>query len=190
MRKTALMCLCLAGHLAFTSSTVRTEAKIELAIEKRIPELRRWAADPTVVQTVKRANAQARSLPDIREIDKQWQSTGGVDDFMRSLMTNAGSEKLRSLRSTLPEIAEAFVTDRRGANAAMTHKTSDYWQGDEAKFTKAIAGSRSDYHVEPVSFDESIQAYAVQIALAVYDDGNAIGVMVVTLNLEMLEQEQ
>jgi hypothetical protein len=75
-----------------------------------------------------------------------------------------------------------------GANAAMTNKTSDYWQGDEAKFTKAISGGRNSYHVDPVSFDESIQAYAVQIALPVFDQGAAIGVLVATLNLEKLER--
>jgi C4-dicarboxylate-specific signal transduction histidine kinase len=44
--------------------------------------------------------------------------------------------------------------------------------------------------LDPVSFDESIQAYALQIALPIYDGGTAIGVIVVTLNLERLEEEQ
>ena len=105
-------------------------------------------------------------------------------------MTNKCAEKLRALRSNMPEIAEAFVTDRHGANVAMTNKTSDYWQGDEDKFTKAIAGSRNSYHLDPVGFDESIQAYAVQIALPVYDEGRAIGVLVATLNLEKLGEGQ
>ena len=90
----------------------------------------------------------------------------------------------------MPEIAEVFVTDRRGANIAMTNKTSDYWQGDEDKFTMAFSRGRRAYHLDPVSFDESIQAYAVQIALPIYDGDTAIGIIVVTLNLERLEEEQ
>ena len=109
---------------------------------------------------------------------------------LAGLMTNACAERLRQLRSGRPEIAEAFVTDRLGANIAMTNKTSDYWQGDEAKFTKAFAGGKDGYHLEPVTFDESIQAYAVQIAVPVWDQGSVAGVMVLTINLEKLERNQ
>jgi hypothetical protein len=143
-----------------------------------------------VVRTVKKANAENRPTPEIKKIDERWQSTAGTNDFMRSLMTNTCAERLRALRADMPEIAEAFVTDRQGANVAMTNKTSDYWQGDEDKFTKAIIGSRNFYHLDPVGFDESIQAYAVQIALPIYDGGRAIGVLVATLNLEKLGERQ
>ena len=106
---------------------------------------------------------------------------------MRSLMTSPCAERLRTLRANLPEIAEAFVTDGLGANVAMTNKTSDFWQGDEAKFTRAMSGNRRSYHIDPVRFDESIQAYAVQIALPIFGGQAPIGVLVVTLNLEKLE---
>jgi hypothetical protein len=164
--------------------------KIQSAVETRIPKLRRWAGDPTVVSAIEKVNAENRSAARIKAIDKQWQSTSGIVDFMRSLMTNRCAERLRALRSAMPEIAEAFVTDRQGANVAMTNKTSDYWQGDEDKFTKAIIGSKNSFHLDPVGFDESIQAYAVQVALPVYSGGRAIGVLVATLNLEMLGEGQ
>ena len=60
--------------------------------------------------------------------------------------------------------------------------------GPSDKFTKTVAGGKNFYHIDPVGFDESIQAYAVQIALPVYDASKAGGVMIVTLNLEKLEE--
>lgn len=38
--------------------------------------------------------------------------------------------------------SEAFVTDAKGANVAAYPATSDYWQGDEDKFTKAFASGK------------------------------------------------
>ena len=187
---TGAWALCLSFSGFFGLSIEGVDSKIQTAVETRIPKLRSWAGDPTVVRTVEKANAENRSAAEIEEIDVRWQSTAGIDDFMRSLMTNSCAERLRALRSGMPEIAEAFVTDRRGANVAMTNKTSDYWQGDEDKFTKTIIGSRSSYHLDPVGFDESIQAYAVQVALPVYNEGRAIGVLVATLNLEKLGEGQ
>ncbi len=189
MKRMFFTCLsvifCLSPTKAFTQGA---DSAILDEVDKRIPTLREWAKDPVILTTLRKANARQRSTSSIQELDARWQSTAGLDAFMRSILDNPAAERLRSLRSKLPEISEAFLTDRLGANAAMTNKTSDYWQGDEAKFTKAIRGGRNSYHVDPVSFDESIQAYAVQIALPVFDQGVAIGVLVVTLNLEELER--
>ncbi len=189
MKRMFLTCLSVILCLTLTKAFAQVvDSVLQDEVEKRIPTLRQWAKDPVILTTLRKANTRQRSTSSIQEIDARWQSTAGIDEFMRSILTNPAAERLRSLQPKLPEISEAFLTDRLGANAAMTNKTSDYWQGDEAKFTKAIRGGRNSYHVDPVSFDESIQAYAVQIALPVFDQGVAIGVLVVTLNLEKLER--
>lgn len=164
-------------------SAGRTDSRLQNAVEKKIPLLQQWTLDPIIVGAIKRANARPRSTRTITEIDKRWQSTPGTDPLVRSLMTNDCAMRLRALQSALSATAEAFVTDRLGATVAMTHKTSDFWQGDEDKFTKALAGRRGSYHIDPPRFDE---APAIQIALPVFDAGTAIGVMVVTLDREKL----
>jgi hypothetical protein len=191
MKKTATYFLLFIAVLACaypsTALEQRIDPRVREEVDKRLKVFRKWAADPILVQTIRKANARPQSSEIIKDIDEKWQSTSGIDEFMRSLLENSCAERLRSYRSGLPEIAEAFVTDRTGANIAMTNKTSDYWQGDETKFTKAFSGGGA-HHIDPVSFDESIQAYAVQIALPVMASGEAIGVLVLTLNLEKLER--
>jgi len=49
----------------------------------------------------------------------------------------------------------------------MTNKTSDYWQGDEAKFTESFKGGSGAVHIGDVEFDQSAQAYLVQISVPV-----------------------
>lgn len=180
----------LAFLLASSAGNGQPVSPIQAAVEKRISALLQWAADPIVRTSISRANARPRPMSVIKEIDELWQTTVGIDDFMRSLLTNECAERLKTLRSSLPEISEIFVTDASGANVAMTNKTSDFWQGDEPKFLNGLTPGKRGYHVDLVGFDESIQAYAVQIAVPIQDKGTAIGVMVLTLNLEMLNEER
>ena len=49
----------------------------------------------------------------------------------------------------------------------MTDKTSDYWQGDEAKFKKSFNGGAGAVFVDDVSFDKSSQTYSVQVSVPV-----------------------
>lgn len=170
-----------------TASGLEQSDDLKAEIRKRVPIVQRWAADPTVVATVRRANAQSPTMRDVEQLDQRWRATSGTDSFMRGLLDNACSERLRSLGSRTPELGEAFVTDRLGANVAMTQKTSDYWQGDETKFKAAFTNRTGAFHIGPVIFDESIQAYAVQVSVPVLDADTAIGVLVVTLNLERMQ---
>lgn len=156
-------------------------------IRKRVPLVQRWAADPVVIRAVRRANTENPSMQEVESRDRRWQATSGTDEFMRAMLENSCSDRLRALGARTPELGEAFVTDQLGANVAMTQKTSDYWQGDEEKFTAAFTNRASAFHIDPVSFDDSIQAYAVQISVPVLDGGRAIGVLVVTLNLERMQ---
>ncbi len=59
-------------------------------------------------------------------------------------------------------LGEVFVTNKYGANAALTSKTSDFFQGDEPWWQHA-----KDYgtYVGPIQYDESTKLYAVDLAI-------------------------
>ena len=107
---------------------------------------------------------------------------------MSLLMSNAAAAELRKLESSKPYFNEIFIMDNQGANVAMTNKTSDYWQGDEAKFTQAFAKGRGAIHYGEVSFDTSAQAYLIQVSVPIIDGTRAIGVLTAGINLDLLEK--
>ena len=78
--------------------------------------------------------------------------------------------------------------DNQGANVAMTNKTSDYWQGDEDKFTNAYKGGAGGVDISKSKFDDSAKAYLVQISVPVVDGGTVIGALCVGINLDELEK--
>ena len=145
------------------------------AIKNLAPKLQKWASSSEVISAVKAQNAKNVSLDKIKEIDKKWMETSGVDDFMKDILSNSCSEYLKKLRKENPFIVEAFAMDNKGANVSMTNKTSDYWQGDEDKFTKSYNNGNGTVHFGKLSFDESSQAYVIQVSVPVVDGGKTIG---------------
>jgi hypothetical protein len=169
------------------SERQKADDELQAEVEARTAIVEQWASDPLVVQAVRDANATLRTMGEIELIDTRWQATTGVDEFIGNVIGHPAAERLRELRVSNPELQEAFVTDRLGANVASTNKTSDFYQGDEAKFQEAYNDGVGAVHIGTISRDESIQSFSIPIGVPVMDDGRAIGVLVVTVNAEKLK---
>jgi hypothetical protein len=76
-------------------------------------------------------------------------------------------------------IGEFFVVDAKGGNVAQTQLTSDWFQGDEDKFTK-VAGKKDAWADEPKR-DDTIGKSGVQVSVPLWDKDAFIGVAVVTV---------
>ena len=95
-------------------ATQKADPELQAEVEARITIVERWASEPIVVQAVREANENMRSMSEIEQIDTRWQETRGVDDFIRSIIDHPAAQRLRELRSANPELQEAFLTDRLG----------------------------------------------------------------------------
>ena len=143
--------------------------------------------NPQIVEAVKAQNAQGMTLDQIKAKDEKWKAHAGTADYMQALMDSACGEYLRSVQAGDDYYAEIFVMDNQGANVAMTDKTSDYWQGDEAKFKKSFNGGQGAVFVDDVEFDDSAQAYLVQVSVPVKDGGTVIGAITFGINIDKVE---
>jgi hypothetical protein len=137
--------------------------------------LAKFGTDPIIVAAVKAENAKGKTLAQIQELDKKWMATPGVADYMKALIENECGKYLRKIQQSAPYYAEIFVMDNLGANVAMSDKTTDYWQGDEAKFVKSFNNGKGAVFVDGVKFDDSTQAYLVQASVPVKDGDKVIG---------------
>jgi hypothetical protein len=158
-------------------------------VEARVSILREWATDPILVQAVREANSMSRSMGEIQTIDREWVESTGVTPFMRSLIDHPAARRLKELRSSSPEIQEAFLTDAAGANVAITNKTSDFYQGDEPQYLEAFNDGKGGVHIGELSLDESIQQYSIHVGLPVLDEGKPIGVLLAAVNVEKLKRK-
>ncbi len=174
----------LAGPARAADTLSEAQRTAAVGVAKQI------AADPAVVAAVKAQNAKKVPLAEIQKTDKTWMVTKGIDDTMKALMDNGCAKAMKALQGMRKEISEAFAMDDQGANVCMTNKTSDYWQGDEAKWQKSFAAGPAAVFVDKPAFDESAQAYLVQVSVPVVAGGKAIGAVTVGINLERLPAQR
>ncbi len=151
-------------------------------VDRWMPVLRRMASDPQVVQAVLSQNARGVPMGTIREQDAAWQASPAMTGHKQRVLTSACAKALGRHGQALGRVmAEAFVMDGQGALVGATRRTSDYWQGDEAKFQ--VPYGRGQVLRDKPFFDESAQAYVVQVSLPVSDGARTIGALTVGLSL-------
>ena len=129
------------------------------------------------------------TLDSIKVRDAEWRIYDGVDEQMQALMSNPAAKKLLEMEQTEAFYFELFLMDNQGANVAMTNKTSDYWQGDEAKWKQSYNDGKGAVHIGDVEFDESAQDYLVQISVPIKDGEATIGALTIGVNLDILESQ-
>ena len=103
---------------------------------------------------------------------------------MGELKTNAAAKILVALAAKHPVLAEAFVMDNQGANVAMIDATSDYWQGDEAKWQNSFKGGAGGVDVGKEKLDKSTNKVLQQVSLPVLaSDGTVIGAITLGISV-------
>ncbi len=67
--------------------------------------------------------------------------------------------------------------------------TSDYWQGDEAKWQKTFSAGANAYFIDEIEFDDSSEMFQAQVSAAIADPatGEPIGAITFGVNVENLE---
>lgn len=152
-----------------------------------------WASDPSLIAAIRAQNLRTQALPqsEIDEMDRRWrQEVGGADrPTVDPVLQNPAAQFLRDrIAASEGVMTEVFIMDSRGLNVAASDATSDYWQGDEAKFTETFNQGASAVHIGDIELDESTQTYQGQVSVAISDPetGAVIGAMTVGLNAEML----
>ena len=172
--------------LVFTGLVANAEEAPD-SLKQLAASLRAWGENPILISAVKAQNAESMTLDVIKDRDAVWRKTSGIDNLMKGIMENTAAKELSRLEKSEPYYFKLFLMDNQGANVAMTNKTSDYWQGDEAKFTESFHNGLGAIHISDVEFDESAQAYLVQISVPVMDGSQAIGALTIGVNVDTLE---
>jgi hypothetical protein len=152
-----------------------------------------WLTDPTVIDAIKEQNAKTAGLDQaaIDALDKDWraQATAADKPMVDEVLGRALSKFLMEKKdASQGMITEMFVMDAKGLNVGQSDVTSDYWQGDEAKWQKTYSVGPGEVFVDEVEEDESTQALQSQASLTISDPatGEAIGAITVGINLDML----
>ena len=154
-------------------------------------EVMSWAQSQQVITAILAQNTQTGSATQaqIDAWDLAWRGEVGQAEqpLIQQVMTTPLSAFLhQQVLESGGRITEVFVMDARGLNVAASGITSDYWQGDEDKYSKSFGAGAGAIFVDEVEFDESSQSYQGQVSIALTDPatGEVVGAMTVGLNAE------
>ena len=182
--RTALVAALIAGSSFSAMANEYTDSAKALVDEK----IKSWLENPVVVDAVKAQNEAHASLSqdDIDALDQKWR--GGDAALIDGVLGNDLSKYLAGVKESGEGLyTEIFVMDNKGLNVGQSDKTSDYWQGDEAKWKETYSVGADAMHLSDVEEDESSQTFQMQISIPVVDGGTVIGAVTVGVNAEMLE---
>lgn len=152
-----------------------------------------WLNNSEVVSAVKAQNTKNASLSEaeIIKLDKQWRAETSASDqpLVKSVLANSLSAYLVDVKDNSAGVyTEIFVMDNKGINVGQSDVTSDYWQGDEAKWQKTYPMGADAVHVGEIEFDDSSQQFQSQVSMSVVDpdNGQVIGAVTVGINVDAM----
>ena len=157
-----------------------------------IKEMRTWIESDIVRISIGTQNKRLLK-PDqstIETLDQQWVKERESEDkpLIAATLSNPLSVYLSRMQGrSLGLYAEIFIMDQNGLNVGQSSITSDFWQGDEAKFQKTYDVGPGAVFIDEPEFDDEMKVWRGQVNFTVTDtDGKSIGAATVELNLTEL----
>ncbi len=157
-------------------------------------EVAEFIKSSEVVEAIKAQNTETAGYDQVKidALDKQWRAEVGAPDqpLISATLAKSASKFLQTIKEQGAGLyTEIFVMDAKGLNVAQSDATSDYWQGDEAKWQETFLKGKDGLHISDVEQDESTQTYQSQLSVSIVDpaDGTVIGAVTVGVNVEMLQ---
>ena len=152
-----------------------------------------WISDPFVIKAIKRQNAKHAGISqnDIIAMDKKWRAETRATKrpMIKSVLANDLSQFLiEASKQQGGVVTEIFIMDNRGLNVGQSAVTSDFWQGDEAKWKKTYLVGPDAMLIDEVELDESTQTFQSQLSMSITDpaSGKVIGAITIGLDVELV----
>jgi hypothetical protein len=183
----------LASGLLLSSSAFAADEPVKEVESYVKGKLMSWISDKAVIDAVKAQNAKHAKLAqaDVEKLDKEWRAQVDapakplIDSVMKSELSTYLKKKQDETKGV---VAEVFVMDDKGLNVGQSEVTSDYWQGDEAKWQKTFSAGPDAIFLDKIEKDESTQALQMQVSVSIKDPetGKAIGAVTFGINVDEL----
>lgn len=156
-------------------------------------EIVAFASDPALISAIIAQNAVtgAYDQAKVDALDVQWRAEVGAASkpLIDATLANAASQYLAGVQAASGgKYTEIFAMDAKGLNVGQSTLTSDYWQGDEDKFTASFGGGADAVHIGEIEQDESTQIFQSQVSVPITDPatGAVIGAITVGVDVSML----
>jgi len=153
-------------------------------------KLREIAQNQTIIAAINAQNAVSGAYDQakIDALDGQWRAeVGGASTPLidATLATEASKWLLQMQEESAGLFTEIFVMDAKGLNVAQSSVTSDYWQGDEDKFSMSFGVGADAMLLGEVEQDESTQTFQSQVSITINDPATGAPIGAITAGVDL-----
>ena len=186
LKKILITLLLVAPGLLHAQDLSQEELESLLGVKIRFAT--HMAFNPSIIRAVEQQNNQKLALAEIKSRDDEWKDAGdSMTALIRETTQNEVAKYFQRRVDNNSSIDEVFLTDNQGANVAAYPPTSDYWQGDEEKWTASYNNGNGVVFIGPLELDESTQKTLVQISAPIISNDETIGVLVLGVSVDYLQ---
>ncbi|WP_420429885.1 hypothetical protein [Kordiimonas sp.] len=178
--------------LSFAPMSGAQQPSTSLIDDETLGEVRSWLLVPVVFMTLEAQNRRYANLSqaNINSLDSQWRAEREADNqpLIAATLNNPLSTYLTQVQAASAGLfTEIFVIDAQGLNAGQSAITSDFWQGDEAKFQKTFDVGAGAIFIDEAELHEASGTWRAQANMTLQSDrGQPIGAVTVEINLTEL----
>ena len=157
-------------------------------LAKPIAQLKVIAEQPAIQMSIQTNSQDLLDIQDMIKIDQQWKVNPNLPNEL--LDPSVQQLFIEYLSQPHTMFVELILMGKQGQTLAGAPHTTDYWQGDEAKFIETL--KRENVYVNSLDWDESSRTISAQISIPVWINGNIQGVLTgaVEANLEALSNTE
>lgn len=157
--------------------------------------LRKNLVQPVTILSVNASNVRHEGVQqaEIDTLDNTWKAEAKSDDqpLIAEILSSPLSSYLLYVQAKSAGLfTEIFVMDKFGLNVGQSSVTSDYWQGDEAKFQKTYDIGPDAVFIDEPEFNDDTKTWRTQVNFTIVDPESktAIGAATAEINLTELQR--
>ncbi|WP_321449106.1 hypothetical protein [uncultured Cohaesibacter sp.] len=169
----------------------------QMNVEALQQQIDAWLNKEIVAMSVKAHNEKYGNVSDqdIITLDNQWRAETEADDkpLIAATLSSPLSVYLSRMQGqSVGLFVEIFVMDNKGLNVGQSSITSDFWQGDEAKFQKTYDVGPKAVFVDDPEWDDNFNIWRAQLNKSLTDPatGQLIGAATIEVNLTEWSRRQ
>jgi hypothetical protein len=167
----------------------------KLITPKVVEAVKQLLAKPVTVISIGASNDAHAKIDQagIDALDKEWKAESKAEKqpLIAEMLSSPLSNYLLYLQAQSAGLyTEMFVMDDKGLNVGQSSVTSDYWQGDEAKYQKTFAVGPDAVFIDEAEFNDDDKTWRAQVNFTIVDpdSGKPIGAATIEMNLTELER--
>lgn len=156
----------------------------KVSLESYAREVYGWVLSLPALREVQAAPVKITRFDDsyIDSLEREW--ARGHSALKKSVLKSKFSKLLaREVSERFPLVSELLIFDRSGALVAASAETTDYYQGDEMKYTQTFAKNQNQF-LDRLRFDESTGKFLVQVTMLIKGQTKSQRTLAVTLGID------